>query len=257
MAGIEVLSDSSDFALRRLRSLLDELANSPSTQLPPERLLAQQVGIGRRALRRALEVLEAEGRIWRQQGKGTFLGPRPSHTEMNLEALSDGTNPLETMEARMEIEPALARLAALRASNGDIERLKHLADKTASSADGDLDSRELWDGAFHRAIAEVAGNSLLFAFFEVTNRIRQDATWRRLREQARSRPGQRSYVTQHHRIVDAIAARDGATAELAMREHLETVRASILKTMTRPRVDDQGDELAHQVPSDDQGRPAA
>ena len=42
--------------------------------------LAAQIGIGRRALRRALEVLEAEGRIWRHQGKGTFLGPRPPLT---------------------------------------------------------------------------------------------------------------------------------------------------------------------------------
>ena len=71
------------------------------------------------------------------------------------------------MEARLEIEPGLARLAALRASNGDLERLRHLAQKTESIADGDSDSRELWDGAFHRAIAEAAGNSLLFAFVDV------------------------------------------------------------------------------------------
>ncbi|MGO4573824.1 FadR/GntR family transcriptional regulator [Microvirga sp. 2TAF3] len=257
MVSAEPLSDSSDFALRQLRALLDDRSESEDSQLPPERALALQIGVGRRALRRALEVLEAEGRIWRQQGKGTFLGPRPLRTEMSLEALSSGTNPLENMEARLEIEPALARLAALRASNGDIERLKHLADKTASSADSDLDSRELWDGAFHRAIAEAAGNSLLFAFFDVANRIRQDPTWRRLREQARSRPRQRNYVNQHHRVVEAIAARDGGTAEQAMREHLETVRASLLRIMTRPLADNQDNETADETSSDDQGRPAA
>lgn len=253
---VEPLSDSSDFALRQLRLLLESLDGSGDAQLPPERSLSQQMGVGRRALRRALEVLEAEGRIWRRQGKGTFVGPRPLRTEMDLEALSSGTNPLEIMEARLEIEPALARLAALRATNGDIERLKHLAHKTATSADGDMDSRELWDGAFHRAIAEAAGNSLLFVFFDIMNRIRQDPTWRRLREQARSKPGQRHYVNQHGRVVAAIAARDGGAAEQAMREHLETVRASLLRIMTRPSMASH-DESLNAPSADEQGRPAA
>jgi len=201
-------------------------------RLPPERLLAAQIGIGRRALRRALEVLEAEGRIWRHQGKGTFLGPRPAQAPTSLEELSRRTNPLEVMDARLEIEPALARLAALRASNGDIERLLRLAEKTASSSDAD--SRELWDGALHRAIAEVAGNSLLLAIFDLMDRIRQDATWRALRERARSHNRQQTYVEQHRRVIAAIAQREGHAAEQAMREHLDLVRDGLLKVMTSP-----------------------
>jgi len=115
----------------------------------------------------------------------------------------------------------------------------------------------LWDGAFHRAIAEAAGNSLLFMFFDVMNRIRQDPTWRRLREQARSKPGQRNYVNQHSRIVAAIAARDGGAAEQAMREHLETVRASLLRIMTRSTTTAQDNAPSDVASPDDQGRPAA
>ncbi|WP_319799717.1 FadR/GntR family transcriptional regulator [Microvirga rosea] len=176
---------------------------------------------------------------------------------MDLEALSSGTNPLEIMEARLEVEPGLARLAALRASNGDLERLDHLARKTASSADGDMDSRELWDGAFHRAIAESAGNSLLLVFFDIMNQIRQDPTWRRLREQARSRPGQRQYVDQHTRVVEAIVARNAEAAEQAMREHLETVRESLLRLMTRSSRPRQDNDPADSPSPDGQGRPAA
>jgi DNA-binding FadR family transcriptional regulator len=241
----ETFADSSDFALRQMRALLDERAGLGDQRLPSERSLSAQLGVGRRTLRRALEVLEAEGHIWRHQGKGTFLGPRPLRGEVSLLELSSRTNPLEVMEARLEIEPGLARLAALRASNGDLRRLKHLAEKTESIADGDADSRELWDGAFHRAIAEVAGNSLLFAFVDVVDRIRQDPTWRRLREQARAPASQRGYVAQHHRVVAAIAARDAGEAEAAMRDHLEAVRASVLRIMTRSargRRDEQGEQ---------------
>ncbi|MBL0402564.1 FadR family transcriptional regulator [Microvirga aerilata] len=232
MVSPEPLSDSSNSALVRLRALLDESSFDGEQRLPAERVLAAQIGIGRRALRRALEVLEAEGRIWRHQGKGTFLGPRPARAPTSLDELSKRTHPLEVMDVRLEIEPALARLAAMRATNGDIERLLHLAEKTASSSDAD--GRELWDSALHRTIAEAAGNSLLLAIFDLVDRIRQDTTWRLLRERARSGNRQQLYVEQHRRVIAAIAQREAHAAEQAMREHLELVRDSLLKVMTSP-----------------------
>jgi DNA-binding FadR family transcriptional regulator len=204
-----------------------------------------------------LEVLEAEGHIWRHQGKGTFLGPRPLKGEVSLGELSKRTSPLEVLEARLEIEPGLARLAALRACNGDAERLHQLALKTEFSADGDADGRELWDGAFHRAIAEAAGNSLLFAFVDVVDRIRQDPNWRRLREEARAPASHRLFVDQHHRIVKAIADRDALAAESAMRDHLESVRASVLRVMTRSAPDKNTDDKRQTEHASAEGRPAA
>ena len=229
------LPDSSNFALGRLRALLEEGSIEPGTRLPPERALAAQIGISRQTLRRALEVLEAEGRIWRHQGKGTFLGPRPVHPQMGLEELASRTNPLEVMNVRLEIEPILARLAALYSSNGDVERLFHLVQKTASSSDAD--AYELWDSALHRAIAEAAGNSLLLAIFDLVDRIRQDMNWQALRERARSKDKLSVQVEQHRQIVTAIAQREAHAAEQAMREHLELVRDGLLKVMTSPLPD--------------------
>lgn len=228
----EALSDSSNVALERLRALLENGAFDGEPRLPPERALAAQIGIGRRALRRALEVLEAEGRIWRHQGKGTFLGPRPIHPQAGLKELSSRTNPLEVMNVRLEIEPILARLAALHSSNGDVERLLYLAQKTASSSDAD--GYELWDSALHRTIAEAGGNSLLLAIFDMIDRIRQDMNWQALRERARSKERLSIHVEQHRRIIAAIAQRKAHEAEQAMREHLELVRDGLLKVMTDP-----------------------
>jgi DNA-binding FadR family transcriptional regulator len=228
----EPLSERLNHALVRLRALLEIGTFDGDQRLPPERVLAAQIGIGRRALRRCLEVLEAEGRIWRHKGKGTFLGPRPAEPYRSLEELSKRTHPLEVMDTRLEIEPALARLAALRASNGDVKRLLRLAEKTASSTGGD--ARELRDSALHGAIAEAAGNSLLLALFDTVDRIRQDRTWRFLRERSRSQDRQQIYVEQHRRVIVAIAQRETHAAEQAMREHLEFVRDGLLKVMTSP-----------------------
>src|SRR3546814_7861844 len=54
---------NSSLALERLRGIVDQLEQEGRRQLPTERELAEQIGVGRRAVRRALEVLEAEGRI--------------------------------------------------------------------------------------------------------------------------------------------------------------------------------------------------
>jgi DNA-binding FadR family transcriptional regulator len=159
---------------------------------------------------------------------------------LGLEELASRTNPLEVMNVRLEIEPILARMAALYASNGDVERLFHLVQRTASSSDAD--AYELWDSALHRAIAEAASNSLLLAIFDLIDRIRQDMNWQALRERARSKDKLSAQVEQHQQIVTAIAQREAHAAEQAMREHLELVREGLLKVMTSPlpnRIDGQ------------------
>ncbi|HEY8566046.1 MAG TPA: FCD domain-containing protein [Beijerinckiaceae bacterium] len=215
-------------ALVRLRRMLDE--GPGEGRLPPERLLAQELALSRGALRRALDVLASEGRIVRVQGKGTFVGPPPALPSREIGALQGRTNPPEVMEVRRELEPVLARLAALRATGADIDTMRRFARRTAEA--GDADARELWDGALHRRIAEAAGNALLLALFDLVDRVRQDPAWRSLRERARSAARLTAYVEEHERLIAAIADRDAAAAEAAMRDHLAHVAEGLVLAMT-------------------------
>ena len=92
-------------------------------RLPAERFLAAELGVNRRSLRHALDILEGEGRITRHQGRGTFVTDARRGTEGLVRELSKLNNPVDTLEARLAIEPAQARLAALRATRGDIDKL--------------------------------------------------------------------------------------------------------------------------------------
>jgi DNA-binding FadR family transcriptional regulator len=219
---------NSSLALERLRVLVDQLETEGRVQLPTERELAEEMGVGRRAVRRALEVLEAEGRIWRRQGAGTFLGTEPHQPERHLKKLPEITNMLEVMEVRLRLEPALAQLAALRATSADVAWMRQLAAKVAAA--DDMDSRELWDGALHRAIATVAGNKLFLALFDVVDRVRQDDTWRHVREALRTEARLSLYKSQHMEVLDAIERRDPAAAEKAMRQHLLALQERLLQT---------------------------
>ena len=220
---------NSSIALEKLRLLVREHREDAEWRLPPERELAATMGLGRRAVRRAMEVIEAEGLVWRQQGKGTFVGRRPAIQPHLFGNLAERTNPSEVMEARLQMEPALARMAALRCTSEDIVSLERLAQKTATASDDD--GWELWDRAFHRRIAECAGNGLMLALFDFVQTIRQEPDWRRIRSLARTLERRNRSFQEHEEIVAAISARDGLAAERAMRRHLNAINANLQSIM--------------------------
>lgn len=218
-------SENSSRALASLRAMLGGFEAS-GDRLPPERDLVVSLGVGRRAIRRALEVLETEGLIWRQQGSGTFTGPRPSVDSRVVTSLIKETNLAEVFEARAHLEPCLAGLAALRARSEDVIRMRDLCNRIAAAQDHD--ARELWDEALHRLIGQVAGNALLFGVYRILEDVRRDEAWRALRERARSEAMVVTYSRQHLAIVDAIDRRDPNASEQAMREHIATLARAIL-----------------------------
>ena len=194
--------------------MADALPVRPAAgRLPPERKLAESLGVSRRVLRHALEMLEAEGRISRQHGRGTFAktrGMRPRKIwSANYRAM---INPIDTMEARLAIEPQQARLAALRATNGDIAAaLFEVAD--ASREAKDPLSYEKADAAFHRRVAAAARNPMLIAVFDAVLQTVLDGTWWYGRESAHCINNQAAYAADHRKIVIAIAERNAAGAK--------------------------------------------
>lgn len=219
--------DNANYALEKLRALLGDGDFGADGKLPTERALSERLGIGRRAVRQALEVLEAEGAVWRRQGSGTFVGQRPEALAGDVGAIVAGTDFMEIMEVRLRIEPQLAQLAALRAKPSELVRMRELARKITES--DDADARELWDGALHRQIAQSARNQLFLTIFDVINHVRQNEVWQNIRERARTGGGVDMAYAQHAGIIDAIAARDPAGAGEAMRQHLLMLQERLIR----------------------------
>ena len=232
---VEDTNDNSNYALKRIRSLLDPATLGPDRKLPTERALCDMLDVSRRSVRRALAVLEAEGHIWRRQGSGTFAGPAPVQILSSLETVAKQSSYMEVMEIRLRLEPEFAGLAATRATAADVARLRTLIDHISTSHDAD--ERELWDSSLHRTVAEIAGNRLYLAIFDLVDRVRQEAAWVEIRERARSTDINKLYRAQHDAVVDAIAAGDAAAAADAMRTHLLSLQKK-LGRLTLPELID-------------------
>lgn len=230
--------DNSSLALDRIRALIAALPAEGDRRLPTERALVGALGISRRAIRRALEVLEGEEVVWRRQGSGTFAGPRPLTATDRLVEASMDTDFFEVMEVRLRIEPQLAQMAALRASPAAIARMRDIIRRLYQAQDAD--AYELWDSALHREIARSADNRFFLSIFEAMDRIRSDESWRAVRDRTRNASSLVASRRQHEAIVEAIAAHDPVRAGAAMLAHIEAINDHVQRLTTMGAISDAG-----------------
>lgn len=211
-------------ALRRMRSLIER--GRFQGRLPPERELAVELQVGRSTLRKALEVLEAEGQIWRHVGQGTFVGRRPSPGAAEPLMTLGKISPKELLDARLTLEPAIAACAAATARPSDIERIKLCALKRENTKDPE--AYNLWDHQFHLAIAGATQNPIMFALLEQLNGLRRAPTWSAYKKDRMKDPYYSMSKREHRAIIAAIEAHDANAAFRAMRAHLMGVQDGFL-----------------------------
>jgi DNA-binding FadR family transcriptional regulator len=139
--------------------------------------------------------------------------------------LSRQLTPVRMMRARLCIEPAIAREAAINASAEAIIRMK-LAKERAAAAPNWADY-ETHDDLFHRSIAEASDNILLLALFDQLNQVRRAVAWESVVRKSERPPEGHSSYAEHDRITAAIEAHDPGAAQEVMRQHIGSVSARL------------------------------
>jgi DNA-binding FadR family transcriptional regulator len=220
------MASTSDLT-QKLRDLFDTAGYRHNDRVPPERELCKALGTTRNQLRKALAELEAQGRIWRHVGRGTFVGSRPVLNLQDVAYLGNQIKPEEVVAVRFTIEPQLCRLAALQATRSDGERMRLCAQRCREAED--WRSYEAWDNNLHHAIARATRNQLFLYFFETLNAVRRSILWGQPR-MTRKPPDNYCSFHEHDVIVSAIGAGNAELAANAMHTHLRSVYSRILPT---------------------------
>jgi GntR family transcriptional regulator, transcriptional repressor for pyruvate dehydrogenase complex len=190
-------------------------------RLPPERVLAEQLGVSRVTLRDALGILQGEGLIQRRRGAGggaVILGQGRSPVEVRAE-LQRQTGAFDRiLELRLVIEPGAARLAAERRTDADLRRLQLSIEGLERAA---LRGRD-GVGEFHRADSifhlTIAAASRTPHLYEAVERARSRLFTPMAAVEKQEL--QQDSVTEHRAVLDAITQRDAARAAAAMEHHL-------------------------------------
>jgi DNA-binding FadR family transcriptional regulator len=222
----EEIVTTADGALIQLRAWLAQRELPSNGRLPPERAFAEKLGVSRGDLRKALATLERNGELWRQVGKGTFIGTKPDDELSVVGKVADQSNPIEVMNARILIEPIICQQAAMNATGIHIEELRRCM--VSQRAAQTWRQYENVDNRLHRIIAIASGNIVLLSLFDQLNAIRRAIVWGRLREHSEAPPADHHSFLQHEEIIKSIGNRDSELASKLMHDHLEEVRDNLI-----------------------------
>lgn len=206
--------------VEQLRAYIVEAGLSVGERLPPERELAERLGVSRASVRQAIVALEVQGIVEVRHGEGAFLR-RANPDAIPMTELMELKRRLpDILDAREAIEVKLAALAAQRRDSDDIAACSAaLAKMEKEIVDGELG--EIGDREFHQSVVRAARSQLLARMYDVL--VEDIATSRHESLSQVDRP--RASLDQHRQIFDAIKDGDAAAAAEAMREHLKTVGA--------------------------------
>jgi GntR family transcriptional repressor for pyruvate dehydrogenase complex len=225
---------------RQIRNLIREGTLKVGDKLPPERDLVLQFGASRASIREALSALEMLGLVDCRSGQGNYIRADGSEGSVDgemLKTLLQDHDAYEIFEARLEMEPPLAALAAERATPEErerlaaqVEKLKDLGRRIREEGYSDslVDQYMDEDRKYHLEIGRCAHNSVLFTVFSGVNLMMAETHWKAMKSKGLMKEGNiDAYEQEHGAILAAILDRNPKLAQQELRRHILKLRKAL------------------------------
>src|SRR3954468_13970580 len=192
-------------------------------RLPPERELAEKLGVSRPSVREALIALEVEGKVEVRVGSGVYVTQgKPSRAALSVAGLPEGEGPFELLQARIVIEGEVAAMAAHGASKADQEAIDAAVEELHRCQREGLPT-EPPDRAFHLAVAKATHNGPLAAVVELLWDQGRGRLWKQMEKHFQTAALRAATLRDHRAIAAAIGHVDPEGAREAMQTHLTRV----------------------------------
>jgi DNA-binding FadR family transcriptional regulator len=222
---------------REIRKTIIDGTMRPGDRLPAERELSGIFQASRIVIREALKSLEASGLVVIKPGSGVFVANGSSKT-MSDSLYSilrmQNTSISEVTEARLIMEPNIARIAAQRATEADFQRLE------ANIREARRVSREkvpptAQNIGFHSILAEMTHNAVVIltmkSLLEVLDAMFLDFS----RNAARRLRIARDSLNQHVKVLQALRERDPEKVYRLMFDHIVEIQSGLTEAVSRLR----------------------
>ncbi len=187
-------------------------------KLPPERELAELLGVSRTVIREAVRILVTKGLLESRHGIGTTV--RQVTRDQLVEPLGwllqrNGADLDDLHEVRAILEVAIAGEAARRAGPADIDQLETILAQMQAQRDDPV-AFAAGDAEFHQALAAILQNPMLAVLLDAVRAIMAEIR----RKVSRYAAFDAVVLDDHAAIVAAVRGHDPAAARTAMQEHL-------------------------------------
>jgi DNA-binding FadR family transcriptional regulator len=215
----------------QIRAAIHDGTYTAGSRLPSERDLAKLLKVSRPAIREAIGALQNEGIVMTRHGAGTFVAENVAHgPSAPAPAREADLSPMGTLEVRLLIEPAVARMAA-RQGRRDALAESYLARMAGVKDITDPQQQALWsecDRLFHRQLSAMTGSALMVRIADQVADSMDQPLWQRLRDDGIYHEERiKLYVAEHRLIYEAIVSGDEDAAAFYVECHLKRVRRDI------------------------------
>jgi GntR family transcriptional repressor for pyruvate dehydrogenase complex len=217
----------------QVAELIRQVEWKPGDRLPPEREMANKLGVSRPTVREAMIALELRGLIEVRTGSGIYVKMPADISSIKVVEFEDpGPSPFEIIDARRLIEGETIVLAIEKMTSACLENLEAAIKKMESDIDAglqDVASQEDGDWLFHIRIAEAAGNTVLRSIVDQLWEGMRHPMFRTIGERVRLPANARRAVRDHRVILEHIIKGDKKGARNAMHMHMDQVKSYLLK----------------------------
>jgi DNA-binding FadR family transcriptional regulator len=194
--------------------------------LPTEPALCEQFGFSRTVIREAVKLLEERGLVIVEQGRGTTVQPRSAWNMLDplvirtaLEHDDDMSLLDSLVTVRRVLEQEMAKAAALRLTDADLERLGGCLEAMEATFEDYGRFREA-DQEFHSVVMDASGNEVGLTIVRTIHR-HTGGTPPMIAKAGASRELLEQTVRDHREIYEALVARDGTRAAQLIAGHIE------------------------------------
>jgi GntR family transcriptional repressor for pyruvate dehydrogenase complex len=225
----------SELIVRQIKRTILNGRMEPGDKLPPERELVQRFQASRISVREALKNLETAGLLMIKPGSGVFVA------EANSKPLSDSLSSILRMqkasindltEARIIVEPSIAKLASERISREELTKLEKNIHETLSIVKSDLPSPSQ-NIEFHSLIAEATHNPVIALSMKTLFDVVKEMTLE-MKDNLPKRIEISSHAVDFHKkILNALREKNSQKVHDLMFKHILQIQEGLKKAKSK------------------------
>lgn len=209
-----------------LRQMILNKDLKPGDKLPNELVLTEQLNVSRSTVREAIKTLRSENILEVRRGLGTFVSATPGLKDdpFGVDFMDQGPMLKHFYEVRLVVEPQMAEMAALRATDQELAEIRKAYEEVKEAIEAGRDHTEA-DIHFHNIIAASTHNPIIQRILPVINEGIKSG----YEETKDVQDSKTNVIEQHRKIMHALTRREAENAKIAMEKHIQNGIAQLKK----------------------------
>lgn len=229
---VEKSKKAYEVVMHRIREMIMDQELVLGQTLPPEREIAEKLGVSRNSVREALKILTVSGVVSSRQGAGNYISSNFEGYLVDTLSMMFMLNELDydqINQVRRGLEIQAYALAVQKADSSEILKMQEYVKRLDLSNDDE--EKTMLDKRIHYAIAKASGNVLILDILNALSEVMDIFISDMRREILRTEKRKGMLQETHKQMVECLLKRDVINGQKAMMDHFDMIDKILQKVL--------------------------